>query len=658
MAHQPTAERQGMGGFKTPRGRSCAPTGKQQQDAKTSRTTANTNARAVERRIMELRTALERRKHEALTPYRVEEWEKQLRRAGMVEEARFIGEGLRKGFVAGIPTITRTYAPPNKSSIREFEEPFNKLVQIELEKERYLGPLSRTEMEELIGPFQTSPLNIIPKPGKPGKFRLIQNLSHPFPSDGESSQSHITSINHHIESDKFPCTWGTFSTVCLLISRLPPGTQAAVRDVKEAYRTVPLHHSQWPGIVIRLQEDSFALDTCNCFGLASGAGCYGRIGDAGAQLLRLGGIGPICKWVDDHIFFRIQQERLQEYNTRREGWAEEIAKNGGRQHDGGRIWFRGKPKPDGKPEEFDEDCQAVLRDLAADGQQRADSDMDFAYSMADIDEASNALSIPWEKEKDVQFSTEVPFVGFLWNLSARTVSLTPAKRQKYLEALLEWQKSTLHNLEDTQRLYGKLLHACHILPAGQAYLTSLEAFTGIFNDRPFMPRTPPKHTSSDLDWWRQQLENDELIRPIPTPQPIIDLCAFSDTSSEVGIGIIISRQWRAWRLIPGWKSEGRDIGWAEAIGFLLLALTVVQQHPHRNPDTHFRLFGDNKGVVEGWWKGRSRNRPTNLIFQRIHQLCATHDINLHTRYVISEENPADGPSRGIYGPPPAPPPSH
>jgi hypothetical protein len=54
--------------------------------------------------------------------------------------------------------------------------------------------------------------------------------------------------------------------------------------------------------------------------------------------------------------------------------------------------------------------------------------MDFAYSMADINEASNPLGIPWEKEKDVQFSTEVPFVGFLWNLSACTVSLTPAER--------------------------------------------------------------------------------------------------------------------------------------------------------------------------------------------------------------------------------------
>jgi hypothetical protein len=51
-----------------------------------------------------------------------------------------------------------------------------------------------------------------------------------------------------------------------------------------------------------------------------------------------------------------------------EGWAKEAAKNGGRQHDGSRIWFRGKPKHDGKPEEVDKDCQAVLQDLATDGQ--------------------------------------------------------------------------------------------------------------------------------------------------------------------------------------------------------------------------------------------------------------------------------------------------
>jgi hypothetical protein len=62
----------------------------------------------------------------------------------------------------------------------------------------------------------------------------------------------------------------------------------------------------------------------------------------------------------------------------------------------------------------------------------------------------------------------------------------------------------------------------------------------------------------------------------------------------------------------------------------------------------FKVYGDNTGVVEGWWKGRSRNWPTNLVFRRIHRIALDCDSTFHTRYVVSDSNPADNPSRGKY----------
>ena len=56
----------------------------------------------------------------------------------------------------------------------------------------------------------------------------------------------MVSILSHTKSENFPCTWGTFTTVALLIARLPPGLQFSVRDVAEAYRTIPaIHYSGW-----------------------------------------------------------------------------------------------------------------------------------------------------------------------------------------------------------------------------------------------------------------------------------------------------------------------------------------------------------------------------------------------------------------------------
>jgi len=37
--------------------------------------------------------------------------------------------------------------------------------------------------------------------------------------------------------------------------------------------------------------------------------------------------------------------------------------------------------------------------------------------MADIDVLSNKLGIPWEKTKDIPFSTAVLFIGFIWDLT-------------------------------------------------------------------------------------------------------------------------------------------------------------------------------------------------------------------------------------------------
>ena len=176
---------------------------------------------------------------------------------------------------------------------------FDELVQIELQKGRYIGPVSREEVESLLGAFQTSPFNIIEKPGWPGKYRLIQNLSSPHFPMGST-----TSINSSINSDQYPCTWGTFATICLLISRLPPGSQAAVHDVKEAYRTIPIWPDRWPGLIVRLRgEDKFTINTCDCFGLASGEGVYSLVDDASAQIMHFHSIALLSKWVDDHVFF-------------------------------------------------------------------------------------------------------------------------------------------------------------------------------------------------------------------------------------------------------------------------------------------------------------------------------------------------------------------
>ena len=308
-----------MGGSLTRADRPCVGTSNAPADA-LARTTF-TNALGVVILTMALKGApaanqlLQRRRTKAVTPYRVDGWRNLLSKYGLDRKYPFIVDQLSHGFTVRAPIVARSFTPPNNPSITIHQEAFNTIVYKEFEKDRYIGPFTRNQLEQTIGFFQSSPLTIIPKAGKPGCFRLIQNLLYPnIPSHGG-----ILSINSQVDSNLFPCTWGTFATTCTLIYSLPPGCQGATRDVAEAYRTIPLHSSQWPALVVRIGENppTFAVDTALCFRYGPSAGTYGGLRDVSLDIMRAAGIGPIIAWVDDHLFIRIPRNQIHKYNTTR-----------------------------------------------------------------------------------------------------------------------------------------------------------------------------------------------------------------------------------------------------------------------------------------------------------------------------------------------------
>ena len=162
-----------------------------------------------------------------------------------------------------------------------------------------------------------------------------------------------------------------------------------------------------------------------------------------------------------------------------------------------------------------------------------------------------------------RFGTEAPFIGFSWNLENQTVSIPDPNKTKYLQAIFKWESKKTHNLQKVQKLYGKLLHACAVVPTGWAYLTNLEKFMTIFNNNPFMPHSPPHSTRNNLHWWKQTLSRSHITHIIPGPKILLDTATYSDASLETGIDITIRNYWRAWRLLPGWKEDGVEtlVGW-------------------------------------------------------------------------------------------------
>lgn len=598
---------------------------------------------------MEPSAVISQRRRTPRTPLKADAWEEYLIKSGLIARYPLLPRSLRSGFFIGVLSISHTFTPPNRPAVHEYADAFQTIIQKEIEAGRYLGPFTRLQIENSIGPFQSSPLSLVPKAGKPGKFRLTQNLSHPRSPlvllSSPSSPITISSINSSIEASDFPCTWGTFTVVSLWLYQLPPGSELACRDIADVFRSVPSDPSQWPGSVVRTGDDEFFIDTNVMFGITSGVGVHGTVADAGTDIFRWKGMGPVSKWVDDHLFARILREYLPEYNRRRAAAHQRIEANGGRRQDGSRLWYAGTTLPDGRIEEFDNDCKFPLQDLSS-RSSRSPMDARFSYCMADIDELSEELGLLWGKDKDISFRPLCPFTGLEWDIERRMVSVGEAKKQKYLNAIAVWREQRSHVLQETQKLYGKLLHVCQVIPRGRAFLTNLETLLQLSHDRPFVPLTPPSGTTEDIEWWCRTLSRPFLSRSLFIPAVVADPGAFSDASSGTGIGIVIGGRWRAWRLLPGWKQDRRDIGWAEAVGFELLVRTLFSI---ADCPSHIKVYGDNKGVVEGWWKNRSRNPTVNAVFRRVHDVLEEKDGTVYSRYVSTHSNPADDPSRGIYG---------
>ena len=531
---------------------------------------------------MRPRTALRQRRLEPLTPYRKDAWAWELVRHGLAAKYPLLVQGLANGFTLGIPCIRHTYSPPNHSSINALLHVYNDIVTKEFAAGHYIRLFSHAQLEAKIGPFQSSLLSLIPKTSKPNKFHAVHNFLHPHDPTPKA-----TSINAHIDSDNFTCMWGTFTTVALLIACLPSSSQAAVCDVAEAYRTVPVAPSKWPGLVVRLQAHKlFAVNVCNNFGLASAGGIYRMVADAGVDIFWASRMGLLAKWVNNHIFFRVLRTHVTSYNKQRAVWCSKI-----QVHEARRVWYGGKSLPNSLAKEFDKDCSARILDLA-DTSWACDEQV-FTYAEADIDQLSNHLGIQWEPSKSVPFGVEVPYLGFLWNLRTQVVCLLDAKRLRYLATITEWGQKCTHNLLVTQKLYGKLLHAALVFPAGQVHLTSMEVMLASFNNSPFLPHTPPQNMPDNLAWWKRQLQHPDASRPILRPRPLTDYHAFSDTSSGFGVTITVGSRWRAWRLVDRWKSQGWDKQWAEAVGFELLAICLCTL---ACKGKHLTLHGDNESV--------------------------------------------------------------
>jgi hypothetical protein len=506
-----------------------------------------------------------------VTPLLADEWERVLRYHGLCAEFGDVPNSIRHGFDMGVRhPITFTYISPNHKSALDNVDAVNQYILTELEAGRYSGPFSPDDCQAQIGNFRTSPLGAIPKGDK---FRIIQDFSF--------ASSDMPSVNSDIDSDDFPCDWGSFTEMARLVTQAPSGAEGATLDVDAAFRRCPVRPDQQNYFVVHWQGLCY-IDHCVAFGGASACGVFGCIADAFIAICRKRDLGPCIKWVDDFVFLRFPNL-----------------------HSGG-----------------------------------------FSFDLQDILDLGHSLGLPWKAAKTQPFAPTFTYVGFEWSLLECTVAIPPAKKAKYTSRLESWRLGVKVTSKEVDKLLGTLVHCSLAVPEGRSHLVALTRLSSAFGSAKskFSQWAPSAGVLLDAQYWRDELSRDFCGTSLQPPPPLSPTEFWVDASTSFGIGVIFDGTWDAWRLKPGWKKDGRDIGWAEMVAIELGLLAAIARGC---ANTHFLVKSDNMGVIGALSAGKSRNLEQNRVLQRVVATARINGIWLTSKYVSSAENVADGPSRGL-----------
>ncbi len=240
----------------------------------------------------------------------------------------------------------------------------------------------------------------------------------------------------------------------------------------------------------------------------------------------------------------------------------------------------------------------------------------YKYNMQSTKDLMARINVPWHKEKWSDFDFSFTYIGFFWDIQAKSVALPETKRLKYLHHVRNFIDLYQHDrapLSQTLTLQGSLIHIAFVHPLRRSHLPSLFYFSSQFNRNKSSCRYPSKPLINDLRWWEDALSSSDISRLLKPYGPTLILEIFVDASTDWGIGIIIDGFWDTWHLIPGWKDQGRNIGWLKALAVELVIYTLEEHGIH---DASVTVHSYNQGVIGSFDKGQSHSISMNLAIQR------------------------------------------
>jgi hypothetical protein len=246
------------------------------------------------------------------------------------------------------------------------------------------------------------------------------------------------------------------------------------------------------------------------------------------------------------------------------------------------------------------------------------------------------------------------YLGFLWDPLNGIVSLTEEARTRCLQIVETGLASVGQPAKDQSQLrevIACLQHASHVVASGRSRLESLvegELCKGQ-GDEYLLSGFLKGRMKRDLEWWLTLLEKKgDTTEIINLRQGKVANKIYTDASSW-GLAVVIDDKWNNWRWKDGFSP---DTEWAEATAVEIAVKHLVTQPGAEG--SHFTINCDNTLVVDRWTTGHgiSGKPQVDKVMLSILHSTVQHGCWLSLKWIPSNENLADGPSRSKTGPKP------
>jgi len=222
-----------------------------------------------------------------MTPLNWWEWDKFLRQHPGQHFQNYIVNGIRQGFRLGFDRISplQPSSRLNMPSAEEHPQVISKYLASECREGRVMGLLDPGQFPYV----HRSQFGVVPK-STPGKWRLIVDLSSP---EGKS-------VNDGVSVPQCSLTYVRVEDAIQGVAAMGRGSLMAQVDIRQAYKTVPVHPSDWD-LLGMVWHGKLFVDTALPFGLRSAPKIFTAVADAVTWILWQQGVKFIIHYLDDFL---------------------------------------------------------------------------------------------------------------------------------------------------------------------------------------------------------------------------------------------------------------------------------------------------------------------------------------------------------------------